>query len=77
MPYAEYQEMQYRLMFETPDLEPIDDYDVFEYQGQAFAAFEAVVMDPPDGIGSLYLVEDDDDMATVIAGHYFVDTTNM
>lgn len=69
--------MQYRLMFVTPDLEPIDDYDVFEYQAQAVAAFEAVVMDPPDRVGSVYLVKDGGETATVIAGHYFVDTTNM
>jgi hypothetical protein len=69
--------MHYRLMFETPDLEPIDDYDVFEYRAQALFAFDAVVADPPDGIGSVYLVEDNDEDATVITGHYFVDTTNM
>lgn len=68
--------MQYRLMFETPHLEPIDDYDVFEYRRQALAAFRAAVSDPPQGVGSVYLVADDGDVATVIVGHYFINTTD-
>jgi hypothetical protein len=69
--FTEYQEMQYRLIFETSDLEPIDDYDVFEHRAQAFAAFHAAVADSPDDIASVYLVEDDGEIATVIASHYY------
>jgi hypothetical protein len=65
--------MQYRLNFETTELEPIDDYDVFEHRAQAFIAFYAAVADPPDGVGSVYLTQDDDEFESVIAGHYFVD----
>jgi hypothetical protein len=57
----------YRLMFEDDDLEPIDDYDVFESKR---AAFRYAVAHPEPGVGSVYLTEVDDYDVVVIAGRY-------
>jgi hypothetical protein len=35
--------------------------------------FHAAISDPPIGVGSVYVTEDDGDDEVVIAGHYFVD----
>jgi len=64
----------YRLMFEDVDLEPIDDWDVFDSKRAAIAAFNDAVAHPATDLGSVYLVEDRGDVAVVIAGHYFVDS---
>lgn len=69
--------MLYRLMFETSELEPIDDWDVYEDRDVALFAFDTAVAHPPEGVGSVYLVEDDGYTTRVIAGHYFVDATGM
>lgn len=48
---------RYRLMFEGLNLDPIDDYDVFESEGAALDAFDEVVAHPTPDLGSVYLVE--------------------
>lgn len=67
----------HRLMFEDVNLEPIDDYDVFDSEGAALNAFDEAVAHPTPDLGSVYLVERRDQGDVVIAGHYFIDTTDM
>jgi len=67
----------YRLMFEDVNLEPIDDYDVFDSEGAALNAFDEAVKYPTLGLGSVYLVECRDHGDVVIAGHYFIGTAGM
>jgi hypothetical protein len=64
-------------MFEDVNLEPIDDYDVFDSEMVALSAFADAVAHPTPELGSVYLVEDRGNVEVVIAGHYFVDTTDM
>jgi hypothetical protein len=67
----------YRLKFEDVNLEPIDDYDVFDSKTAALNAFADEIAHPTPGVGSVYLTEDRNDIDVVIAGHYFVDTTDL
>jgi hypothetical protein len=67
----------YRLKFEDVSLEPIEDYDVFDSKTSALNAFADAVAHPTPELGSVYLTEDRVDIDVVIAGHYFVDTTDL
>jgi hypothetical protein len=64
----------YRLKFEDADLgDLLGDWDVFTSRAEAMDGFHAAISDPPIGVGSVYVTEDDGDDEVVIAGHYFVD----
>jgi len=67
----------YRLKFDDVSLEPIDDYDVFDSKTSALDASADVVAHPTPEPGSVYLTEDLGDVDVVIAGQYFVDTTDL
>ena len=60
----------YRLKFEDIDLEPIDDYDVFDDKLSALAAVGRVLCEPDHDIGSVYLTADDGCDEWVIASAY-------
>ena len=62
----------YRLKFEDVNLNPIDDYDVFDSKRAAMLDFNEVVTYPPPDLGAVYLLEDRGEVEVVIAGHYFV-----
>lgn len=63
--------MKWRLKFETQDLEPIDDYGVYESRWSAMAAFRSAVANPLPDEGSVYVTEDDGYDEVVIATHLF------
>jgi hypothetical protein len=67
---------RYRLMFEDVNLEPIDDYDVFDSESTALNTFDDAAAHPTPGLGAVYLVERRDDGDVVIAGHYFIDPSD-
>lgn len=62
----------YRLKFEDVDLDPIEDYSVFDDWSTARAAFDAVRAQPDEDLGSAYLTEDDGEEERLILADSFV-----